>query len=177
MKEILEPTKQQLIMRTSQEAVFSKKTGFSKTTGLGQFFRTRPRCNVEGKWIDDERPFRKFKTYSSQRLKVSCAQIKVSSPSQVASTAWIRTSRWVTQWAHQLSEFEAEFEGTDTVFVNGGTAVAQTQQEDPELCFGSQTVPPPPPGRAPSRQAVQWATTCFLVIKERERQFGFTWFF
>ena len=32
-------------MRTSQAA------GFSETVGLDQFFRTRPRCNAEGKWI------------------------------------------------------------------------------------------------------------------------------
>ena len=39
--------------------------------------------------------------------------------------ASIRISRGVTQWARQPSEFAREIEGTDCVFMNGGTAVAQ----------------------------------------------------
>ena len=45
VKESPEPTQRELVMRASQEA------GLSNTVGLGQFFRTRPRCNVEGNWI------------------------------------------------------------------------------------------------------------------------------
>ena len=45
VKETLEPTQHELLSRTSQEA------GFSKTIGLGQSSRARPRCNAEGKWI------------------------------------------------------------------------------------------------------------------------------
>ena len=42
---------------------------------------------------------------------------KVPSSSSMVRTAWIRTSRGVTQWARQSSEFAPEVEGMDTVFV------------------------------------------------------------
>ena len=40
VKEPPEPTQQQLVVRASQES------GFPETAGLGQFFRTRPRCDA-----------------------------------------------------------------------------------------------------------------------------------
>ena len=47
------------------------------------------------------------------------------------------------------------------------------------MAFRSQTAPatknqPIAPRPALFRQAVHWATDCFAVIKERERQFGTT---
>ena len=42
----------------------------------------------------------------------------------------------VTHRARQSSEFTPEIEGTDTVFLNGGTAMAQTQTEDLDLRIG-----------------------------------------
>ena len=55
-----------------------------------------------------------FWTCSSHGIKVSSAQrFKVASPSSKASTAWIRPSRGVTQWARQSSEFAPEMKGTE----------------------------------------------------------------
>ena len=77
---------------------------------------------------------------------------KVLSPSP-SSTAWPRISRGAAQWARQPSKFAPEIEGMDTVFVNGGTAVAQAQPEDLDLCTGRpiachfEITPPPPPDR------------------------------
>ena len=44
-KEPLQPTQQELMVKASQEA------GFSKTIDICQFFRTRPLCNTDGKWV------------------------------------------------------------------------------------------------------------------------------
>ena len=54
-----------------------------------------------------------------------CVDIEALSPVQI--TAWIRISRGVTQWPRQSSEFAPEIEGTDTVLINGGKAVAHAQ--------------------------------------------------
>ena len=43
VKEPPQPTQPELIVKASQEA------GFSRTTDLGQFFRTRPVCDAHGK--------------------------------------------------------------------------------------------------------------------------------
>ena len=65
-----------------------------------------------------------------------CMEIQAPTSSSMASTAWIRISRGVTQWARETSDFAPEMAGMDTVFVNGGTAVAQPQSADPDLCIG-----------------------------------------
>ena len=50
-------------------------------------------------------------TYSSQRVKVSWHKdFSVPTASQVASTAWVRTSSGVAEWARQSSEFVPEME-------------------------------------------------------------------
>ena len=146
-----EPTQQELVMRASQEA------GFSKTIGLGQFFRTRPRCNNEGKWIalpckgftkprsiDGSRTVKVIPERTqigpvldvlvSEDQGIKCMEMIVPSPSKVASTAWIRISRGATQWARTSSEIAPGFERTDCVFMTGGTAVAQAQLEDTRIC-------------------------------------------
>ena len=133
-------------MKASQEA------RLSKAVEVCQFFRTRPVCDARGR---STAPYCKeltrpvsilgclkigniwkiqkmvpFWTYSSQEIKVSSALTwEVSTPSRLASVAWICISRGVTQRARQSSEFAPETEGTDTVFVNGGTAVGQAQPE------------------------------------------------
>ena len=107
-------------------------------------------------------------------------EAEVPTPSLVANTTWIRTSRGVTQLDRQSSEFAPEIEGTDCVFVNGGTAVAPAQPEDPELSIGrpiafrSPTAPPPRPNRLQplsTRPCIR-GTDCFLTISARERQIG-----
>ena len=63
---------------------------------------------------------------------LKCVQIKVSSPSKMASTAWIRTSRGVTKSARQPSEFAPEMEGMDCGFF---------QVEEPQSPRPSQFIP------------------------------------
>ena len=58
-------------------------------------------------------------------------EAEVPTPSIVANTTWIRTSRGVTQLDRQSSGFAIEIEGTDCVFVFGGTAVAPPTQKVP----------------------------------------------
>ena len=65
-----------------------------------------------------------------------CVEMEVPTALMVASTAWIHISRGVPQLARQSSEFAAETRGTDVFLVNGGTAVAPHQPEDPELSIG-----------------------------------------
>ena len=65
----------------------------------------------------------------------------------------MRIRRGVTQWALHSSEFAPEIGGMDAVLVSGGTAVAEAQPEDPDLCTGRpivfhlETTPPAPPDR------------------------------
>ena len=97
---------------------------------------------------------RRFRLRGSRSLLL-CVDTEVSS--SLYGTAWIRTSRKVTRWARQSSEFAPDIAGTDCVFFfffqNGGTAVAQAQPEDPDLCIGRpiafhpEIAPPPPPDR------------------------------
>ena len=64
-----------------------------------------------------------FWTFSSQSIESPLRiYLEVSPP--LHGAVWIRTSRGVTQWARHLSEISKEIEGTDTMFINGGTAVA-----------------------------------------------------
>ena len=81
------------------------------------------------KYLEDPKngPFLDVFVSGDQGLK--CIDMEVSTPSRLASVAWICISCGVTQRARQSSEFATEIEGTDTVCVNGGTAVGQDQPE------------------------------------------------
>ena len=61
--------------------------------------------------------------FVSEAQGLMCIDIEVSSP--VHNTVWIQVSRGFAHWECQSSGFAPETEGTDTVFMNGGTAVAQ----------------------------------------------------
>ena len=131
-----ESTQQELLKRTSQAA------GLSKTVG---FFRTRLRCNVEGKWsvtvckeFTQPKPVGGIQvtesndwtssTWSSRsgRMRLRGSRSQVREPSSCA-------------WACQTSDFAPEMEGMDAVSVSGGTAVGQAKPEDPDLCIGGPT--------------------------------------
>ena len=60
--------------------------------------------------------------FVSEDQGLLCIDIEVSSP--MCNTARIRISRGVKEWARQPSEFE----GTDTVVINGGTRVAHARR-------------------------------------------------
>ena len=133
--------------------IASEEVGFSKAMDVGQLFRTRALCDARDRsaapyCITNQDPSKdptmirnipgtatmvQFYTSLSQKIDVFCNDIEVSSP--VHNTAWIRTGRGVTQWARQTSEFEPEIEGTETVQINVGTALAHAQPEDPDLCI------------------------------------------
>ena len=132
VKETRQPTQQELLLRTSQEA------GFSSTVGLGQFFGTRPRCNAEGKWIvpacnefTKPRPIEgammvnillgqhnNWSRLTRGRLRGSMSHV----PRDLRAMT-IASGKYCTD----TTEFELEIDGLDCVFVNGGTAFAPTQ--------------------------------------------------
>ena len=105
-----------------------------------------------------------------------CVDIEVSSP--LHGTAWMRLSRGhdKRQNSHQKNE------GTDAVFINGETAVAQARSKDPDLWMGrltafhSEVTPPPTPDRlhpetARFSQARHREDDCIPVtINARDRQ-------
>ena len=115
VKEIREPTKQELLVKTSQEA------GFSNT--VGQFDWVNSSEKDRGAMLKENGLYRPaknsqnpdplkratmikvfsgkkkvpFLTYSSQRIKVSCAmRLKCRHHRKVAGAAWIRISRGVS---------------------------------------------------------------------------------
>ena len=89
--------------------------------------------------------------FVSEDQGLLCIDIDITSP--VQNTACIRIGRGGTQWARQSSEFAPEIEGSDCVFTNAGTAIAQAQPKDPNLCIGTpiachpEITPPPPSSR------------------------------
>ena len=77
-----------------------------------------------------------------------CIEIEVPTASLVAETAWIRTSRGVTQWARPSSDFAPEMDArTDGVFRMEEQQSPRPSQRISELCIGrpmafhSQTLP------------------------------------
>ena len=111
-----QPTQQELTLK-------AEEARFSRTVDIGQLFRTRPLCNIDGKSVvrlSKELANPKlvpFSTHSSQRIK--CTEIRIPTASLVVDTAWVRVSRGVTQLECQTGEFAPQTEGMDVYFVEG----------------------------------------------------------
>ena len=119
VKERPEPTQQELVVEASQEA------GCSNTVDL--------------RVVATEEAVRRIANnlFVSEDQGLLCVDIEVSSP--LHGIAWNRIRCGPAQWPRQSSEFAPEIEGRDTVFTNGGTAVARAQPEDPDVCIGRPT--------------------------------------
>ena len=129
-KEPLQPTQQELMVKASQEAEFSK------TTDVGHFFKTRPLYNTDGKWVCTALQ-RIYQTEMYRRIEVvwssswesrigpvldalvsddqglMCIEIQVPTASLAVTSAWVRVSQGVTELARQTREFSPEIEGLD----------------------------------------------------------------
>ena len=179
------------------------RIGFLTTVDVGQFFRTRVVCEARGRStapyckdftkltsIGGSRTIRNIigttkigpvlDVFVSKDPCLLCIDVEVSSP--VHDTAWIRTNRAVTQWSRQSSEHAPDIEGMDTVFMNGGAAVAHAQPKHPGLCLGRPCVfhptitPPPPSDRlrmdqpGSVRPGIGEASCISVTVSARERR-------
>ena len=172
-----EPTQQELVVEASKEAVSSK------TVDVGQFFRTRPICNAHGRSTTpcckkNTRSIIKIFAGSSTISRHIQGTTNIGAVVDVfvsedqglfscALTLKYRHHCTVLHGYEQVVEIHEghvnrlishqTYAGTDCVFFfffqNGGTAIAQAQPEDPDLCIGRpiafhpEIAPPPPPDR------------------------------
>ena len=152
VKETLEPTQQELVVRTSQEAGFSKKnrccSNFQNETHMRCSWKKH--CAwwqiiyqtkiYRRSMIKEKHPQRNQNQSHSGRFRLRGSRSHVHRHQSVVTVEcgkycmdtckqWSHTIHANLQNSHQRSK-------DPMFFLNGGTAAAQAQPEDPDLCLG-----------------------------------------